>query len=131
MTTTLPTTTEIPMNTTTMPYFWRMYQLIRFHNDRGYHFFSANNKRWLNSRIQTTPPYKGRVFVTSERASHRHPRRYSVRYIDTDGTIMTVGGFQAFESRYDAHAFAKAYAQENFALRGSISVQLPKKTKIV
>lgn len=128
MPTTLPTTTEIPMNTTTLPYFWRMYQLERFHTDRGYYFFSSDNKRFFNSRIQTTPPYKGRVFVTSERMNDRYPRRYSVRYIDNEGHIMTVNGFQAFESRYDAHAFAKSYAEENFALRGCISVRITKES---
>ena len=98
-----------------MPYFWRMYQLVRFHSDFGFHFFSRESKRFFNSRVQTKPPYNGRVFVTSERFNNRHPRRYSVRYIDCDGHIITVEGFQAFESHYDAHAFAKAYAAENFA----------------
>ena len=115
----------------TMPYFWRMYQLERFHWSRGFHFFSADNKRFFNSRIQSLPPYKGRVFVTSERMNDRHPRRYSVRYIDNDGHIITVEGFQAFESRYDAHAFAKAYAAENFARVGNESVRLPVETKMV
>ena len=128
MPTTLPTTTEIPMNTTTLPYFWRMYQLEQYHSNRGYHFFSSDNKRFFNSRIQTTPPYKGRVFVTSERMNERYPRRYSVRYIDNEGHIMTVNGFQAFESRYDAHAFAKVYAAENFERVGNESVRITKES---
>lgn len=115
----------------TMPYFWRMYQLERFHWSRGFHFFSTKSKQWFNSRIQSLPPYKGRVFVTSERMNDRYPRRYSVRYIDDDGHIITVEGFQAFESRYDAHAFAKAYAQENFARVGNESVRLPKAVLLV
>ena len=119
------------MSTTTIPYFWRMYQLENYHSNRGFHFFTANNKRFFNSRIQSLPPYGGRVFVTSERMNDRYPRRYSVRYIDFDGHIITVEGFQAFESRYDAHAFAKAYANENFARVGNESVQLPKEIKIV
>ena len=131
MTTTLPTTTEIPMNTTTMPYFWRMYQLERFHNDRGYHFFSANNKRWLNSRIQTTPPYKGRVFVTSERMNWNSPRLYTVRVVKPSGHIETIGDFGAFTSRQSAHRFAEKYAAENFVRVGNESVCLPVETKMV
>ena len=119
------------MTASTMPYFWTMYQLERYHNNFGYHFFSEGTKQHFNSRIQTTPPYKGRVFVTSERMSNRYPRRYSVRYIDTDGTIMTVGGFQAFESRYDAHAFAKAYACESFGRVGEESILLEKDVAVV
>ncbi len=115
----------------TIPYFWRMYQLERFHWSLGFHFFTATNKRYHNSRIQTIPPYKGRVFVTSERINKRWPRRYSVRYIDDDGVIMTVNGFMAFESRYDAHAFAQAYAAENFERVGLDSVRLPTETKMV
>lgn len=114
------------MTTSTMPYFWTMYQLEQYHSSLGYHFFSVNNRSGFDSRVQTIPPYKGRVFVTSERRSDRYPRRYSVRYIDTDGIIITVGGFQAFESRHNAHAFAKAYAQENFGRVANESVLLAK-----
>ncbi len=111
------------MPTSTLPYFWTMWQLQRHHENFGYHFFSEGTKQHFNSRIQKIPPYKGRVFVTSERMGDRYPRRYSVRYIDADGTIMTVGGFQAFESRYDAHAFAKEWATENFRRLGFDSVR--------
>ncbi len=99
---------------TPLPYFWTMEHLQRWHTNLGLQFFSTGTKRFFNSRIQSTPPYRGRVFVTSERMSDRYPRRYSVRYIDTNGDIITVCGFQAFESRYDAHVYAEAYAAENF-----------------
>ena len=68
------------------------------------------------------------MFVTSERMNERYPRRYSVRYIDNEGHIMTVNGFQAFESRYDAHAFAKSYAAQNFERVGNESVRITKES---
>ena len=132
MSTTLPTTTEIPMNTTALPYFWRMYQLERFHTDRGFYFFSKDSMRFFASRIQTTPPYKGRVFVTSERNTFSDaPRYYTVRCIRPDGSIETIGDFQGFESRYDAHRFAESYAAQNFERVGNESVCLPKVKTIV
>ena len=116
-----PTTTENPMTESTMPYFWRMYQLENHNRNTGHHFFSAGAKKFFNSRIQTTPPYNGRVFVTSERGSFHADRRYTVRCIRPDGGIDTIGpdpdrgGFQYFKTRRDAHSFAKAYAEVCFA----------------
>ena len=129
MSTTLPTTTELSMPTA-LPYFWRMYQLERFHWSRGFHFFDGDTKRFFSSRIQSTPPYKGRVFVTSERNTFSNdPRYYTVRCIRLDGSIETIGEFQGFSTRYNAHAYAKAYAEENFARVGNESVRLPVENK--
>ena len=124
------TTTELPMPTT-IPFFWRMYQLKRFHEDRGYHFFKPFNIRFFRCRVQSIPPYKGRVFVTSEKAGWSGPRHYSVRYIDDDGRIKPVGDLGGFTSRQSAHSYAKAYASENFERVGNESVQLPKEIKMV
>ena len=127
---TLPTTTESYM-TTTMPYLWTMYQLQRYHENHGYHFFKPFNMRFFSSRVQTLPPYGGRVFVTSEKCGYDAPRYYSVREINPEGGVSTVMEFQGFESHYSAHAYAKAYAAENFARVGNESVALPKAIKIV
>jgi len=130
-TTNNPTTTEKSMNESTMPYFWRMYQLERFHWSRGYHFFSPDTMRFFSSRIQSLPPYKGRVFVTSERMNWNTPRYYTVRVIQPTGNIETIGEFQGFTTRQSAHRFAESYAAQNFARVGNESVCLPKETTIV
>mgnify|MGYP001258754630 FL=1 len=128
-----PTTTENTMTTSTMPYFWRMYQLENHNRNTGHHWFSADSKRFFSSRVQTIPPYKGRVFVSSELGSHQPDRRYTVRCIRPDGGIDTIGpdpdcgGFQYFGTRQSAHSYAKAYAAENFERVGNESVRLPKK----
>jgi len=119
------------MNESTMPYFWRMYQLERYNGNRNYYFFSPDTMRFFSSRIQTMPPYKGRVFVTSERRNWNSPRLYSVRVIQPSGNIETIGDFQGFTSRQSAHRFAESYASENFARVGNESVCLPKETTIV
>lgn len=127
-----PTTTENSMTESTMPYFWRMYQLENHNRNTGHHFFSAGAKKFFNSRIQTTPPYKGRVFVTSELGSHQPDRRYTVRCIQPNGQIDTIGpdpdcgAFQYFATRQSAHRFAEKYAAENFERVGNESVCLPK-----
>ena len=120
-----PTTTEISM-TTTMPYHWEMYQLIRHHTHAGFKFFSPENMRAHRSRLQSLPPYKGRVFVTSERPWGFRgycDRLYSVRYIQPCGRIKTLN---RFGTRYDAHSYAKAYAAENFERVGNESVSKTK-----
>jgi len=114
-----------------MPYHWEMYQLMRHHAYAGLKFFTPFNMRWSRSRVQTLPPYKGRVFVTSEKSGWDAPRYYTVRCIRPDGGIDTIGEFQGFATRHSAHAYAKAYAHENFAQVGNESVALPVENKIV
>ena len=126
MTTTLPTTTEITMNNSTMPYHWTMSHIKSFCWNRGSHFFSPESMRFFSSRIQSTPPYKGRVFVTSERCSWNHPRLYTVRVVKPSGHIETIGDFQGFASRQSAHRFAESYAAENFERVGNESVRKTK-----
>ena len=109
-----PTTSENTMTTSTMPYHWEMYQLQRYHENRGFHFFKPFNMRFFSSRVQTTPPYKGRVFVTSEKCGWYSPRYYTVRCIRPDGGIDTIEEFQGFATRQSAHRFAEKYAAENF-----------------
>ena len=130
-TTTTPTTTETSMTEPTMPYLWTMNQLERYNGNRNYYFFPPDTMRFFSSRIQMTPPYKGRVFVTSERRNWNSPRLYSVRVIQPSGNIETVGDFQGFFTRHSAHAYAKAYAAQNFVRVGNESMRLPKEIKIV
>ena len=127
---TTPTTSEAPMPTT-MPYHWEMFQLMRHNTYAGFKFFTPVNMRWSRSRIQGVPPYKGRVFVTSEKSGWNAPRYYTVRCIRPDGGIDTIGEFQGFATRHSAHRFAKVYAQENFVRVGNESVCLPKEIKMV
>ena len=82
--------------------------------------------RFFSSRIQSNPPYKGRVFVTSERYNWNHPRLYTVRVVHPSGNIETIGDFQGFTSRQSAHSYAKAYAAENFERVGNESVSKTK-----
>lgn len=128
--TTLPTPTEDTM-TNTMPYHWRMYMLINHNKNTGHHFFDAATMRGFHSRVQTIPPYRGRVFVTSEKFSWNSPRRYSVREVQPDGRIETIGGFGAFTSRQSAHRFAESYAAQNFVRVDNESVCLPKVVTLV
>ena len=130
-TTTNPTTTELSMNESTMPYHWTICHVKSFCWNRGSHFFSPDTMRFFSSRIQTTPPYKGRVFVTSERMNWNSPRLYTVRVVKPSGNIQTIGGFGAFTSRQSAHRFAESYAAQNFARDRNESVCLPKETTIV
>ncbi len=106
-TTNNPTTTEISMNDSTMPYFWTMCHVKSYCWNRGSHFFSPDTMRFFSSRIQTTPPYKGRVFVTSEKYDWKAPRYYTVRCIRPDGGIDTIGEFQGFDTRQSAHRYAE------------------------
>jgi hypothetical protein len=108
-----------------------MYQLERYNSNRNYYFFQPDTMRFFSSRIQTLPPYKGRVFVTSERRNWNSPRLYSVRVIQPSGNIETVGDFQGFANRQSAHRFAEKYAAQNFARVGNESVCLPKETTMV
>lgn len=113
-------------NTSKMPYCWTMYHVQLLNRQRGGFFFNPDTMRFFKSRLQTLPPYKGRVFVTSERCGWNSPRKYTVRVVRPDGNIDTVYGFQAFQCRQTAHRAAEKYASENFRREGAYSVSLPK-----
>ncbi len=119
------------MTTYTMPLLREMYDVERYNSQRNYYFFYPETKRFFNSRIQTSPPYCGRVFVTSERMNWNSPRLYSVRVIHPSGSIETVGTFQGFTTRKSAHDYAKAYANENYVVFGNKSIEIPMETEIV
>ena len=122
-----------------MPNFTRMYQLIDHNKSTGHHFFSQDTMKFFSSRIQTMPPYGGRVFVTSERMNWNSPRLYTVRMIRPDGSINTINpdltfrseGFQYFTSHKSAHRFAASYAAENFVVFENKSIEIPMERAIV
>jgi len=107
-----------------MTYLWNMTQLEMYHESKynGY-FFNKETMRWWKSRVQTVPPYGGRVFVTSEKMDDKSPRKYSIREIKPDGSISTIGEFGEFTSRLRAHAFADVYAHAKYRREGHWSVE--------
>ncbi len=70
--------------------------------------------RFFKSRILPTV-YGGRYFVTSEQFNSDTPRRYTVRRVEDNGAINTVGEFQAFPSSRAARAECRRLAKEDGA----------------
>ena len=87
--------------------FWDMSEVRRANEDRGHYFFEPATLRFFRSRIGSTL-YGGRFFVTSEQHVSpmfgADPRRYTVREAMPDGSIDTVGDFQAYADRRQAIA---------------------------
>lgn len=81
--------------------FYDMDDVRRANARRGHHFFESSTLRFFRSRIGTEL-YGGRYFVTSEQfaPSSGRPaaRRYTVREVLPDGSVETVGEFQAYDS---------------------------------
>lgn len=71
----------------------------------GQHWFDRDTMRFFNSRISDCL-YSGRLFVSSERMRYESstPRRYTVRFVDTDAGIETLGEFDEFATSRQAHA---------------------------
>jgi hypothetical protein len=85
-------------------------QDIRAANERaGQHWFSPSTMRFFRSRIGRTV-IGGRFFVTSEQYHDGSPRLYTIREALEDGSVETVGGFQAWRSSRDATATARSLA---------------------
>ena len=91
--------------------FETMNNLKHFNRSQGYHFFEPRTLAFFRSRVQTRPPYAGRVFVTSEAKGWGSPRLYTVRMIQDNGRIKTIGNFQQFHLSSSAHAFARTFAE--------------------
>ena len=91
--------------------FETMNNLKHFNKAQGFNFFEPRTLAFFRSRVQTRPPYAGRVFVTSEAQGWGHPRMYTVRMIQDSGSIKTIGNFQQFHLSSSAHDFARTFAE--------------------
>ena len=76
----------------------------------GFHFFDQDTLRFFSSRV-SDDLYGGRFFVTSERTPDG-PRQYTVRMVDDNASVTTVGEFRQYPTHYAAHRAAAALAQE-------------------
>ena len=93
------------MNTDKLTTYSTVGEIEAHHRATGKHFFDAAAKRFFNSRIGQAV-YGGRYFITSERFDHNSPRLYTIREC-VNGSIETVGEFQAYESSAQARAAIK------------------------
>ena len=75
----------------------------------GHYWFTPDAMRWFRTRV-SGGVIGGRYFVTSEQFvpydGPPEPRRYTVRRANDDGSIDTVGEFQAYETAAQARAAA-------------------------
>ncbi len=88
-------------------------EIKKFHEGNNKKFFDPDTLRWFNSRILHGVVH-GRIFFTSERDSYRdsNPRRYTVRMILQDRSIISLGGFDGFATNYEARKWAKALPKQ-------------------
>ena len=91
------------------PQYRTMADVRRANAANGFHFFDASTLRFFASRIGRTL-YGGRYFITSEQfisysdPSYSGDRLYTVREVQPDGSIETVGEFQQYETNAQARA---------------------------
>lgn len=74
---------------------------------KGFHWFEKETMRFFNTRIHGRNLIGGRYFITSERMDERFPYRYSVRKINLDGSVDTIGDFRQHASLEAAKKAAK------------------------
>lgn len=80
----------------------------------GYNFFARDTMRYFRSRVESKI-YGGRYFITSEADYYlsKFPRRYTVRRANDDGSIDTVGDFQAYGHIDDARSAARDLSRKD------------------
>lgn len=87
--------------------FTSMRHVREANRDHGHYWFEPATLRFFRSRPGRRL-YGGRYFISSEQFvgsnGYRAPRRYTVREVSADGSIDTVGAFQAYETRAQAVA---------------------------
>tara|TARA_Y100000593_G_scaffold31038_1_gene61365 strand:- start:1785 stop:2099 length:315 start_codon:yes stop_codon:yes gene_type:complete len=91
-------------------YFETMQSLKKFSLQQGEIFFERRILAHCRQEPQAAAPYAGRVFVVSSQKGFGHPRRYTIHMISNAGEIQTIGQFQQFGSKIEAHNFARHFA---------------------
>jgi hypothetical protein len=84
-----------------------MQDVIDANKSIGHHWFDRETLRFFNTRIESSL-IAGEYFITSERVDDRDRRRYSLRRAKPDGTVETIGAFQAYASKSEALNAARA-----------------------
>lgn len=87
-------------------------QVRELNRDAGHHFFNPDTLRYFRSRIsrRVYPAIGCTYFVTSEQFDDTTPRRYTVHVIFPSGNIRSMGEFQDYATREEAHRAAYNYA---------------------
>ena len=75
----------------------------RAYKATGMHFFDRKTMRFFNSRIESGL-LKGKYFITSEQFDEKALRYYTLREIQPDLSINTVGEFQQYKTKEAAKA---------------------------
>ena len=92
-----------------MKHFYKTQEIIDFARLQGSQWFAPFNMRYFSCRVHHAV-YGGCYFVTSEQYNWKAPRLYTVRKVNQDGRIETIGDFQGYDTRQKAHNAAKRYA---------------------
>lgn len=71
------------------------------------YWFDVGEMAFWNTRVHGRNLIAGKYFVTSERMDRSRPWRYSIRRARPDGSIETVGEFQAYKTLETAKNAAK------------------------
>jgi hypothetical protein len=97
---------------------WASIEQIQEANEQiGEKFFTKGAMAFFDTRLTETV-IQGHYFITSERPTSEDVRRYSVRRVDDDGRVETVGNLMEYRTREAAYHAAVATAiAETAALR--------------
>ena len=82
----------------------------RYNHNKGFYFFDRDTMRSFGSRV-LPQMYNKRVFVTSERNFDNTARYYTVRAINANGGIHTIGDFNNL-TKYQAQKIARSIPAE-------------------
>jgi len=85
---------------------------FKYSTHRG-RFFDASSMKFFNSKISDSM-YKDRFFISSEKYNNE-PRKYTVRLICPSDSIETIGEFQQFKTKKQAHNFIEKYLTKEIA----------------
>lgn len=94
----------------TYPNFKTIEEVKAHVESKGKYFFSPDTMRFFNSKVES-PVYGGIYFVTSDRQNREVPKMYTVRKLEENGSVETIGKFQQYSSLSDARDEAKRLGQ--------------------
>ncbi len=84
---------------------------IKAANERaGHYFFERSSMRFFNSKVASQTVIHGCYFITSEQfcdGSYVAPRKYTIRQVNEQGHVSTVGDFQAYATVEEAKVAAR------------------------
>lgn len=86
-------------------------EMKELNKQKGGHWFDKGSMNFFNTQIETQPN-KENIFITSDRMNYDDPKKYSLRWFNSEThDVVTLGDFNSYQSLDSAREARKEFTK--------------------